>query len=252
MTDSILFSHTGHVCHLLLNCPEQHNALGRVQLDEIQRGLDQIENDPEVRVLLLTGAGEKTFCAGASLRELDASNADAAGFQLMTARVAKLKVPTICAVNGDLYGGGVELAASCDMRIGVRGSRMRVPAAELGLCYPLEGIYRFLECLGPALTRRILMGAEEFDADGMLKIGFLDHLVERADLQRSAQEMTQRLVSLAPLAVSAMKQIIRQAGDYSVDPATAETLFRRCLESEDFQEGLAAKREKRSPIFAAR
>ena len=144
------------------------------------------------------------------------------------------------------------MAASCDMRIGVRGSRMRVPAAELGLCYPLEGIYRFLECLGPALTRRILMGAEEFDADGMLKIGFLDHLVERADLERSAQEMTQRLVSLAPLAVSAMKQIIRQAGDYSVDPATAETLFRRCLESEDFQEGLAAKREKRSPIFAAR
>ena len=95
MTDSILFSHTGHVCRLLLNCPEQHNALGREQLEGIQRGLDQVENDPEVRVLLLTGAGEKTFCAGASLRELDATSADAAGFQLMTARVARLKVPTI-------------------------------------------------------------------------------------------------------------------------------------------------------------
>ena len=126
---------------------------------------------------------------------------------------------------------------------------MRVPAAELGLCYPLEGIYRFLECLGPALTWRILVGAEEFDARGMLQTGFLDHLVKRADLEHTAEEMTRRLGSLAPLAVRSMKRIIRQAGQYHVDPALAETLFRQCLESDDFHEGLVAKREKRVPVF---
>ena len=162
---------------LVLNNPQRHNTLGQEQLEGIHTHLAEIASDEQVRVLVVTGAGEKTFCAGASLQQLGAGQLSGDSFQAMTVELANLAIPTICALNGNVFGGGVELALSCDFRIGIEGSRMRIPAAAIGLCYPLSGIKLFVERMGVNLAKRMLVGSEEFDAEAMLEVGFLDHLV---------------------------------------------------------------------------
>jgi enoyl-CoA hydratase/carnithine racemase len=249
MTDTILYSRAGHVGCLTLNNPQKHNALGREQLDGIQACLRQIAADEQVRVLIVTGTGEQTFCAGASLQELSGGEIGEDAFQKMTSELADLAIPTICALNGSVFGGGVELALSCDFRIGVEGSRMRVPAAAIGLCYPLSGIRRFVASLGPHLAKRILVASEEFDAIALLDIGFFDHLVLPGSLHEASAKLAEHIAGLAPLAVRAMKSILQEAAMGGIEPERAVALSNLCLHSEDLQEGFAAKREKRVPKF---
>jgi enoyl-CoA hydratase len=252
MTDTILYSRTDHIGCLTLNNPERHNSLGREQLQGIHAVLDQVAADPDVRVLIVTGAGDKTFCAGAALQELSGGEIGDDAFQKMTAQLADLAIPTICAMNGNVFGGGVELAVSCDFRVGIEGSRMRVPAASIGLCYPLGGINRFIECLGVNLTKRILVASEEFHADALLAIGFLDHLVPAQELEPFTRGYAEHIAELAPLSVQSMKQILRQAAAGAVDQQLAAELVTKCLQSDDLSEGFAAKREKRAPSFEGR
>jgi len=252
MTDTICYSRTGHVGRILLNHPSRHNALGREQLQAIQAQLTQVAADPQVRVLIVTGAGDKTFCAGASLQELDEGLLGDDAFQKMTEQLAAMVIPTICAMNGNAFGGGVELAASCDFRIAVDGCRVRVPAAEIGLCYPLSGMTRFVECLGLVAAKRLLVAAEDFDADSLARIGFLDHVVVRQQLDEFVLGFAHRIALLAPLAVQSMKRILGQLAAGAVDFALARDLSDLCRDSDDLKEGLAAKREKRSPSFQGR
>lgn len=249
MTDTVLYNRTGHIATLTLNNPERHNSLGQQELRLLTKYLDDIAGDSLVRVLVVTGAGEKTFCAGASLQELNSGQISGDTFQATTDRLAHLAVPTICAMNGNVFGGGVELALSCDFRIGVEGTRMRVPAAAIGLCYPLSGINRFVQRLGVNMAKRILVAAEEFDSDTMLETGFIDHLVLPAQLESETAIMAGRIAGLAPLAVRAMKQILQQAAEGSIDEAAAAALAEQCSESEDLQEGFAAAQEKREARF---
>ncbi len=249
MTDTIVYSRTGHVGRLLLNNPERHNSLGQEQLDGIQACLEKLSADEQVRVLIVTGAGEKTFCAGASLQQLGAGQLSDDSFQAMTNRIAGLGIPTLCALNGNVFGGGVELALSCDFRIGIEGSRMRVPAAAIGLCYPLSGINRFIETLGVNVAKRLLVASEEFDAEAMLAIGFLDHLVLPSQLEGAVNDMALHIAGLAPLAVRAMKTILQQVATGNLDIEQARELSQRCSDSEDLQEGFSAKQEKRVPRF---
>ena len=249
MEKTIEYSRTGHIARMVLNNPERHNSLGRDELEAIQACLLEVANDAQVRVLVVTGAGEKTFCAGASLSELGAGEISGDCFQATTNMLASLAVPTICSLNGSVFGGGVELALSCDFRVGIEGTRLRVPAAAIGLCYPLEGINRFVERLGVNLAKRILVASEEFDAEAMLEIGFLDHLVLPSQLSDTVDNLAQHIAGLAPLAVQAMKNILQQAASGSINMEDAEKLSSQCLDSEDLQEGFAAKREKRVPRF---
>jgi enoyl-CoA hydratase/carnithine racemase len=250
MTDTILFSRTGHIARLTLNNPERHNSLGMEEFRAIQSHISEINDDEQLRVLILTGNGPKTFCAGASLKELGAGQIDGDSFQDTTDQIAGLAIPTICALNGNVFGGGVELALSCDFRIGIQGTRLRVPAAAIGLCYPVSGINRFVERLGVNLAKRILVAAEEFDAEEMLAIGFLDHLVVPGQLAERADELAGQIAGLAPLAVRAMKSILQQAAAGAIDRDFASALSRQCRDSADLVEGFAAQREKRKPRFS--
>jgi enoyl-CoA hydratase/carnithine racemase len=249
MTDTIIYEQIGHVGRLVLNKPEQHNSLGRLELEAIQGRLAAVATDSSVRVLLVTGTGEKTFCAGASLKELGAGEISGDCFQNTTDQLAAMPIPTICALNGNVFGGGVELALSCDFRLGIRGTRMRVPAAAIGLCYPISGINRFVERLGVNVAKRILVAAEEFRDDAMVDIGFLDYLVAREELEAKSSELSQRIAGLAPLAVRAMKEILQEAAAGDIDMTNARSLSERCAKSEDLQEGFRAQREKRAPEF---
>ncbi|RLA60983.1 MAG: enoyl-CoA hydratase/isomerase family protein [Gammaproteobacteria bacterium] len=249
MTDSILYSRAGHVGRLVLNNPKRHNSLGQEQLEGIRASLAEVTADEQVRVLIVTGAGEKTFCAGASLQELGAGQISSEFFQSTTDLLANLAIPTVCALNGNVFGGGVELALCCDFRIGIEGSRMRVPAAAIGLCYPPPGIQRYVERLGVNLAKRILMASEAFDAEAMLDIGFLDHLVLPGQLEEATNDLALHIASLAPLAVRAMKEILHQAASGGIDNEQAQRLDQLCADSEDLQEGFSAQREKRKPRF---
>jgi enoyl-CoA hydratase/carnithine racemase len=249
MTETILYTRAGHVGRMVLNNPTKHNSLGREQIEGIQACLAQVAADEQVRVLIVTGAGEKTFCAGASLQELSDGRIGDDAFQKMTADLANMAIPTVCALNGNVFGGGVELALSCDFRIGIEGSRMRVPAAAIGLCYPLSGIQRFVASLGAHLAKRILVASEEFEATALLDIGFLDHLVRPENLEGATEKLAQHIAGLAPLAVRSMKSILQQAAMVPIDAEHAMALSNLCLQSADLQEGFAAKREKREPKF---
>ena len=252
MTDTIQYSRSGHIGRLVLNDPERHNALGQEQLEAIQGHLRDLARDEQVRVLIITGAGDKTFWAGASLQQLGSGEMRDDIFQATTTKIAELAIPTICALNGNVFGGGVELALSCDFRIGIEGSRMRVPAAVIGLCYPLSGISRFVERLGVNTTKRILVASEELDAEAMLDVGLLDHLVLPGQLDKTAEELALHIAGLAPLAVRAMKTLIHQVASGTLDPVHARQLVENCAKSEDLQEGFAAQREKRKPRFSGR
>jgi enoyl-CoA hydratase/carnithine racemase len=252
MTDTILFEKSGHVAQITLNHPARHNSLGAQELSAVQEYTGLVAADGELRVLVITGTGEQTFCAGAALNQLGAGEISGNLFQATTDKLAELKIPTICALNGNVFGGGVELALSCDFRIGIQGTRMRVPAAQIGLCYPPGGINRFVERLGVNVAKRILVAAEEFDAEGMQRIGFLDHLVAREGLAKRTEELAGSIAGLAPLAVQAMKKILQQAAASEIDFELAQSLAQACSESEDLQEGFAAQRERRLPSFRGR
>ncbi|MCP5203970.1 MAG: enoyl-CoA hydratase/isomerase family protein [Pseudomonadales bacterium] len=249
MADTILYRREGHIGYLVLNCPDRHNALGAEELRLIGQHLDTVAAEDQARTLVVTGAGDKTFCAGASLQQLADGKLSNDAFREVTGRLEALAIPTICAMNGHVFGAGVELALACDFRIGVEGSRMRVPAAAIGICYPPSGISRLVNCLGVSVARRILLAAEVFDAQAMLQVGFLDHLVLPGGLQEACSELAEQVSGLAPLAVRSMKSILGQVVAGEVDEDHAARLAAMCAGSEDLAEGLAAQKEKRRPRF---
>ncbi len=252
MTNTIKYSRRGKVGWLLLNHPERHNSLGEAELTAIQAALRDVAGDDSVRALVVTGAGGRTFCAGASLQELNSGQISGELFQETTDQLAALAVPTVCAISGNVFGGGVELALSCDFRIGVEGSRMRVPAAAIGLCYPVSGIQRFVQRLGVPIAKRLLLAAEEMSSAQMMEIGFVDQLVPAEQLEGAAMARAEDIAQLAPLALRAMKQVIHGAAAGELDRAEADRLVTTCLHSEDLQEGFAAQKERRPPNFRGR
>jgi enoyl-CoA hydratase/carnithine racemase len=242
----------GHVARIVLDRPERHNALGAADLAAFRAHLATVDADPSIRVLVLTGSGGETFCSGASLDQIASGEMSGRIFETLTEDLAASRVPTICALNGSVYGGGTEIALCCDFRIGVHGTRMAVPAARLGICYPASGLRRFVGAIGPAATRRVMLAGEELDAQQMLATGFVDRLVAREELGTTTDALAQRLAGLAPLAIQAMKRILRGIAARALDAGEVEELVRRCEASEDLREGLLARREGRPAEFRGR
>jgi enoyl-CoA hydratase/carnithine racemase len=242
----------GHIARITLDRPEHHNALQAIDLAALMTALDQVEANGAIRAVIVTGSGDSTFCSGASLRQMESGEMNGEMFEALTDRLVAVRPPTICGLNGSVYGGGAELALSCDFRIGVSGSRLSVTAAKLGICYPLGGVRRYVQRLGIGTTNRILLAAEEFDADEMLRTGFLTELVAPEALMSTVEALAARIAGLAPLAVQAMKQLIRGVAEGAIDADEARRLIAECADSSDLREGLRAYHEDRSPDFEGR
>jgi len=240
----------GHVARVTLDRPEQHNAIEAQDVARLHAHLATVRAQEDVRVLVLSATGS-TFCAGASLAQIASGELTGAMIEDLADDLAAVQVPCVAALNGSVFGGGAELALCCDFRIGVAGSRMAVPAAKLGLAYPLGGVRRYREVLGLDVATRLLVGAEELDAAEMLRVGFLHRVVAREELEATTGQLVDRLLGLAPLAVQAMKQALRTSGSGDGD-AEARALIERCARSEDLAEGVAAMREGRRPRFLGR
>ena len=249
MSKHIHLTSNDPIAYLTLDNRAKHNALTEADIQQFLNHLGSVKNNADIRVLVITGSGEKTFCAGASIEQLSSGAVSGDTFQTLTDTLADLPIPKICALNGSAYGGGAEIGLCCDFRIGVSDMRLLVPAARLGLCYPLNGIQRYVQRLGLTTAKRILIACEQFDGESLLALGYLTHLVKRDQLQDTTQKMAENIASLAPLAIAAMKKICDQTAAGTLDEKEALVLIKQCSTSDDLREGLQAKQEKRAPVF---
>jgi len=228
--------------------PKKHNALVAGDLLRLAEILDDIDRRDDLRAVVLTGAG-KSFCAGVDIGTLGENHWKASPLDRLTARIESLRQPVVAAINGGVFGGGADIALACDFRIGVAGTRMFVPPARLGIHYPLPGLERLVARLGPSIAKRIMIANETFDAETLVQVGWLDKLVPADSLTEAVDELVERLVSLAPLAVQGMKQTINAIARGDVDAEAVRDRVKATLASADHKEGLAAFAEKRPPIF---
>ena len=237
----------GQIGRITLSRPDAHNALTKQAMGEMQAALEGWA-DSDIRAVIITGEG-RSFCAGASLDELGDGDWDNNPLTPLCTTVERFKAPVIAALNGGVFGGGVDLALACDFRIGVTGMKMFVPPAKLGIHYEPEGIARAVQRLGAQMARRVFLLAEKFEAEALLAHGFLDDLVTPDTLENRATDMAQTLTALAPMAVQGMKKTILEASQNRLDIAAAKARVRTCFASADHAEGLCAMREKRPPRF---
>lgn len=252
LTEGVDLSIDGAIATLTLNIPQRHNSLAAKEIDQLRAHLSQVENNSNLRVLIVTGAGEKTFCSGAALDQLGSGSISGELFAEMTDQLAAISIPTICSFNGSAYGGGSEIGLACDFRIGVEGMRLFVPPARIGLCYPVNGIQRFVSVLGVNMAKRLLLASEEFTAEALLDNGYLTHLVSRDQRAQVTRDLAERMANYAPLSLKAMKNISNQSALSQLDKVEANRIAAECNASEDLQEGFKALAEKRKPEFQGR
>jgi len=242
----------GPVARLTLDYPERHNALTRDGLEQLHEHLQTVGKNPDLRALIVTGSGDQTFCSGAALDQVRAGVVDGESFQAVADRLAALPIPKLAAMNGNAFGGGVELGLCCDFRYGVEGMKIRVPAAAFGLCYPPRGVERYVTRLGVGAAMRILVATETLYAEELQRIGYLHKVCAAEELQASAADWGEQISRLAPLAVRAMLAICNGVADGNLNAEEARHWVEHCNSSGDLQEGLQAALDKRPPTFSGR
>jgi len=241
-----------------LNRPREHNRLEPADLAVLRETFDRIDGDPSVRVLVLTGTG-KSFSSGYHIGALAdrvagkaAPEQDRDAFERMVDRLEALRVPTIAALNGSVYGGATDLALACDFRIGVEGMRLLMPAARLGIVYYASGIRRYVSRLGVAAAKKLFLTAEPIDGTEMLRIGYLDEVVAPEDLMPRAEALAATLAANSPLAIAGLKRAINETAAGALDGNALAAIRAACAASADHAEGVKAWTEKRAPVFSGR
>jgi enoyl-CoA hydratase/carnithine racemase len=242
-----------------LNRPRHHNRIEPDDLAVLRESFTRIERDPSVRVLVLTGTG-RSFSSGYHIGALverqsgpapDSEKGDDS-FARTVDRLERLRIPTIAALNGSVYGGATDLALACDFRIGVAGMRMLMPAARLGIVYYASGLERYVARLGLAAAKKLFLTAEPIEAEEMQRIGYLDEIVPAEALPARVDALAATLAANAPLAVAGLKRALNDIAGSRLDAAAHDAIRAECAASEDHAEALRAWGEKRKPVFAGR
>jgi enoyl-CoA hydratase len=256
MTNSVLLSIDGPIATITLNDPAKHNRLDPSGLKLLRDAVEKADSDPAVRATVITGAGDKTFCSGYDLGSIPAGERKDEGgdntFEVVMDRIEAMRMPTLCALNGGVYGGATDLALACDFRLGVKGMRFFMPAARFGLHYYPSGLRRYTQKVSPSFAKRAFLLSEDFHDTELLAVGYLDWLVERAEFKDKVAEKAARLAGLAPLSMAGMKRAIEQFAQAAPDMPSIRHTQRACATSDDLKEGLAALGERRTPTFKGR
>lgn len=267
MTDTaapaVLTTRNGHILIVTINRPEARNAVNAAVHVGIGTALDEAESDPEIRVVIITGAGDKAFCAGADLVALSRGGAlapedkaqQAWGFGGFAAH--PISKPVIGAVNGFAFGGGCELALMCDLIVAAENAQFGLPEVKVGLFAAAGGAFRIVEQLPPKLAMEHLLTGDPFDAATALRHGFANRVVPLADLMPTAIALAEKIAGNAPLSVQASKRVALRMQDGQIagdDAHWADNSRERKLlmASEDAREGPRAFAEKRKPVWKAR
>ena len=241
-----------------LNRPRYRNRVQPEDLVALSEMFQRVEDDDSLRVLVLTGTG-KVFSAGFHLGDIAKRHGDSAAasdevasnhtFEAVADQLENLRLPTICQLNGGVYGGSTDLALACDFRLGGDNIEMFMPAARIGVHYYKTGLSRYVSRLGMATAKRLFLTAEKLDAEEMLRVGYLDKLVPAADLPATVDALADTLASMAPLSISGMKRTINELAHGTADLDVVNARRKAAADSADAKEGVAAFFEKRKPVF---
>jgi enoyl-CoA hydratase/carnithine racemase len=239
---------------ITLNRPEKRNALNEAMLKGFDDALVAIEHEPEIRAVILRGAGG-SFCSGLDLAEADRLEGghSPVGIERVFHRLENVSVPTIAAMQGSALAGGCELGLHCDLRIGAEDLRMGMTVARVGLLVPYDFIRKLIEVIGAANTALILYTAEPVDAKRALAMGMVHEVVANAKLDDAAITLAQKVSSNAPLSLRTMKKSLRRSMSESNDAFHQDILEmgRMVRQSKDAKEGIRAFLEKRKPNWQA-
>lgn len=223
----------GPVATICFRRPREHNRIDPDDINVIQSYLAEIRERRETRVVVFTALGDKTFSSGYTIQAI-VETLDSR-FEKLLDSIESFPLPTICALNGSVYGGATDLALCCDFRIGVRGSRMFMPAAKFGLHYYPGGLRRYVTQLGLAEAKRLFLTASAINDEHMKAIGFLNDLVDRHLLNEKVKEYVEAICACEPRAVESMK---KQLNAIAAGGSVAMTLrddYERSLRSDELK-----------------
>jgi enoyl-CoA hydratase len=241
-TERVKARREGSIGWLVLDNPARHNALSLVMYGAIERVIATFAADPQVRVIVVTGAGERAFVSGADISEFAENRAtpaqiveyDALSERASVALEAVAK-PTIAMIRGYCIGGGLDLALRTDLRIAAQGARFGVPAVRLGLGYGFSDVKRLVDIIGPAYAKEILYTGRQFTAEEALAMGLVHRVLPVAALAEGVAKLAENLAGNAPLTIRAMKRSIAEAvkDPEARDVAAATALVEACFDSAD-------------------
>ncbi|MES2751935.1 MAG: enoyl-CoA hydratase [Pseudomonadota bacterium] len=260
-TDKVISRKDGNVGYVIFNNPERRNAMSLEMWESCTALMTEYAKDSGIRVVVLTGAGDKAFVAGADISKFEDERASDEGVKKYNdaveaayASVHEFPKPTIAMIRGYCVGGGMGLASCCDLRICSEDARFAVPAAKLGLGYGYPGVKRLMDVVGPSFTKEIFFTARLFEAMEAVEMGLVNRIVENEELEFYVKNYAATIAANAPLTVDSIKFIVGEAckDELMRDMKRCEELVDQCFKSADYEEGRAAFMEKRKPVFKGR
>ena len=251
----------GGIGHLIFDNPARRNAMSRDMVRQVPEVLADFESDPAIRVVVVSGAGDKSFISGADISEFAKTRANAqtaressAASTAMFDGLRAFPKPTVAKIRGYCFGGGVALACGCDLRVAADDALFSIPAARLGIGYRPTFTRWVTDAVGPANAKEILLTARRYDAAEAFRMGLVHRVVPVAEFDDFVDEYAGQIAENAPLSMQANKAIVNQVanglGSADLDLCAAEV--DQCADSEDFKEGRRAFMEKRKPDFQGR
>ena len=258
MSEKMLSRKDGRIGIVTFNNPEKHNAVSFEMWEAAEKILEDFVADPEVRVIILTGAGGKAFVSGADISRFESERASEEAVQRYNAlvdkvysRIYQMPKPTIAMIRGFCIGGGLNLAICCDMRYATESSKFALPAAKLGLGYGYHGLRRYIETIGPAATKEIFFTGRQFTSAEAYRWGIVNQIVADDAIETTVMGIANTIADNAPLTIATIKrstvEILKNPDKQ--DLAACAAMVAACFASDDYREGRSAFMEKRKPQF---
>ncbi len=257
--DNLLFEVSDKIARITFNRPNVLNALNRKTMDELGDCLKKMRADDDVRVLILTGAGEKAFIAGADINELSQQTpVNGREFTLygqeIIHRLETLGKPAIAAINGFALGGGCEVALACTLRVASRNAKLGQPEVKLGIIPGYGGSQRLPRLCGKGVAHELILTGEMISAEEAWRVGLVNRVVEPGELLATAEAIAKKIIANAPLAVKYAMEAVERGMEMPQEEGLylEATLFGLCCATQDMREGTRAFLEKRPPKFEGR
>ncbi len=255
--EELLTKRKGKIAFLYLNRPEKFNALNISLLDKINLALKEISKDDKIRVIILTGIGEKAFAAGADILEFSEFKSNEAlglskkGKEKVFDFIEDFSKPVIAAINGYALGGGLELALSCDIRIASNNALMGFPEASLGTIPGYGGTYRLAEIVGKGIAKEMILTCRKISSKEALQIGLISHLTKKNELLEKAVQVANEIILNSPNAATSAIKIINYSGRESKKTCSEieSKYFSECFDHPEFKKGVSAFLNKQKPNF---
>lgn len=256
--EKLLARRDGGVAEIIFNNPAKLNAVSLDMWERMVGLLDTFAADPDLRVLVISGAGGRAFVSGADISKFEKqrSGPEAVALYNKTNQKAyetlyNFPKPVIAKIQGYCIGGGMNLAVCCDVRIATEGSKFGIPAARLGLGYGYPGVSRLSEIIGVSRAMEMFYTARQFTAAEAHGFGLINQVVAEGELDQTVDTMTRQISENAPLTIATIKAVAREIGRPSAqrDHAKLDRMVQACFDSQDYAEGRKAFMEKRKPVF---